>query len=186
MAFPSTSTGLPEDYSRNASSKTVAGTSAPDNLPTYQLFQHDNKSTLIPPQELAFQQMHYEKMLEERNLYPPEKLSLPPYNTLTGNMQQRALFRASLYAYHDLPSNSLPVYFHWRYFFCCKCAPAEIVVIKTNQILRVVFCMVFISWQQIRCSWTCQSVAARQYNIMRRHTLYRTLIYVTCHLIDYI
>ncbi|XP_068905346.1 transcription factor sox-3-like [Tenebrio molitor] len=38
--------------------------------------------------------------------------SLPPYASLAGNVHHRALLRAaSIYAYHDLATNSLPVYF---------------------------------------------------------------------------
>ncbi|XP_044266967.1 sex-determining region Y protein-like [Tribolium madens] len=38
--------------------------------------------------------------------------TLPPYTSLAGGVHQRALLRAaSIYAYHDLAGNSLPVYF---------------------------------------------------------------------------
>lgn len=38
--------------------------------------------------------------------------TLPPYTSLAGNLQQRALLRASLYAYQDLGNPAIPVYFH--------------------------------------------------------------------------
>ncbi|KAJ3639909.1 hypothetical protein Zmor_003238 [Zophobas morio] len=46
--------------------------------------------------------------LEKQNFQP----SLPPYTTLAESVHHRALLRAaSIYAYHDLATNSVPVYF---------------------------------------------------------------------------
>lgn len=64
------------------------------------------------PHFAAFQQMQYDKFVQSRPMFPPEKISLPPCTSLTGTLQQRAMMRAaSLYAYHDLGGASMPTYF---------------------------------------------------------------------------
>lgn len=111
-SFGSLQQTLTEDISL-VTSKLPSHSTETLSLP-YQLLHRDHKSSLN--QELQLQQLQYNKLLEERGIYQSEKLSLPSYTTLTGNVQQRTLFRAaSIYPYQDLTLNPLQppsIYFH--------------------------------------------------------------------------
>lgn len=93
------------------SSKVLGGHSS--DLMPYQLLSHDHKTSLN--HEIQLQQLQYNKLLEERCVYHTDKPSLPSYTTLTGNVQQRTLFRhANIYPYQDLTHTlqAPSIYFH--------------------------------------------------------------------------
>ncbi|RZC42876.1 HMG box domain containing protein [Asbolus verrucosus] len=67
----------------------------------------------IDPNESINVRLPYHSYSRTHEMEKPNfQHTLPPYTTLTGSVHHRALLRAaSIYAYHDLTTNPLPVYF---------------------------------------------------------------------------